>query len=75
MSDLTRMRLGVLKQIKNVHKFLDMMEKSVRNYNPEAIQRAYVFLSHMVYMMDKGCLTPDNVALDVALAKLLQDKE
>lgn len=75
MGDLTRMRLGVLRQIKNVHKFLDMMEKSVRNHNTEAIQRAYIFLSHMVYMMDKGCLTPNSIALDVELAKVLQYEE
>jgi len=67
------MRLGVLRELKNVHKFLDNMERSVKTRNPEAIQRAYMFLVHLVREMNDGCLTPDNVALDVELAQLLQE--
>lgn len=73
MNDLNKMRLGVLRELKNVHKFLGNMERSVKTRNPEAIQRAYMFLVHLVREMDQGCLTPDSVALDVELAKLLQD--
>ena len=65
--------LGVLRELKNVHKFLDNMERSVKTRNPEAIQRAYMFLVHLVREMNDGCLTPDNVALDVELAQLLQE--
>lgn len=68
------MRLGVLREIKNVHKFLDNMERSVKSRNPEAIQRAYMFLVHLVKEMNVGCLTPDSIALDVALAQELQEK-
>ena len=67
------MRLGVLRELKNVHKFLDNMERSVKTRNPEAIQRAYMFLVHLVREMNEGCLTPDNVALDVQLAQILQE--
>ena len=67
------MRLGVLRELKNVHKFLDNMERSVKTRNPEAVQRAYMFLIHLVREMNEGCLTPDSVALDVELAKELQD--
>ena len=67
------MRLGVLRELKNVHKFFDNMERSVKGRNPEAVQRAYIFLCHMVHDMDKGKLTPDSIALDVELAILLQD--
>lgn len=73
MNDLNKMRLGVLRELKNVHKFLDNMERSVKTRNPEAIQRAYMFLVHLVREMNEGCLTPDAVALDVQLAQLLQE--
>jgi hypothetical protein len=73
MKDINKMRLGVLRELKNVHKFLDNMERSVKTRNPEAIQRAYMFLVHLVREMNKGCLTPDNVALDVQLAQILQE--
>lgn len=68
------MRLGVLRELKNVRKFFDAMEKSVKTRNPEAIQKAYMFLCHLVYLMDNGQLTPNNIALDLELAKELQDK-
>lgn len=73
MNDINRMRLGVLRELKNVHKFFDNMERNVRERNPEAIQKAYVFLKHMVYHMDHGCLTPDSVALDVEISRGLND--
>jgi hypothetical protein len=72
MSDLIKMRRGVLKELKNVHKFLDNMERSVRANNPLAIQRAYMFLVHMVREMEEGLFTPTNIALDVSLAQELQ---
>ena len=74
MNDLNKMRLGVLRELKNMHKFLDNMERSVKTRNPEAIQRAYMFLVHLVREMNEGCLTPDSIALDVALAQELQEK-
>lgn len=73
MNDLNKMRLGVLRELKNVHKFLDNMERSVKTRNPQAIQRAYVFLVHLVREMDVGILTPDSIALDVELYKALQE--
>lgn len=73
MNDLNKMRLGVLRELKNVHKFLDNMERSVKTRNPQAIQKAYVFLIHLVREMDTGILTPDNIALDVELFKALQE--
>ena len=75
MKDINKMRLGVLREIKNVHKFLDHMERSVKSRNPEAIQRAYLFLIHLVREMNEGCLTPDSVALDVELAQLLNESK
>lgn len=73
MNDLSRMRLGVLRELKNLRRFLDNMEKSVKSRNPEAIQRAYVFMVHLVREMDSGLLTPDSIALDVELCRALQE--
>lgn len=72
MKDLNKMRLGVLRELKNMHKFLDNMERSVKSRNPDAIQKAYMFLVHMVREMNEGCLTPDSISLDVQLAQLLK---
>ena len=69
------MRLGVLRELKNVRIFFDRMEASVKSRNPEAIQKAYMFLIHLVREMDEGCLTPDSVALDVELARAFQEME
>jgi hypothetical protein len=53
------------------------MERSVKNRNPQAIQKAYIFLIHLVREMDQGFLTPNSIALDSEIAQLLseQDKE
>lgn len=69
MIELEKMRRGVLKELKNVHKFFDNIERSVRARNPIAIQKAYMLLVHLVNEMDNGILTPSNIALDVALAQ------
>lgn len=71
MSDLNKMRTGVLRELKEVRRFFDNIEKSVRARNPVAIQRAYMLLVHLVREMDDGMLTPNSIALDVALAQEL----
>lgn len=73
MNEISKMRLGVLRELKNVRKFLDNLERSVKLRNPDATQKAYMFLVHMVREMNEGCLTPDSIALDVALAQELQE--
>ncbi len=75
MKDLARMRLGVLREIKNLRKFLDSMERSVKSRNEDAIQKAYVFLVYMVQEMNYGLLAPDNIALDVAIAQELNGED
>lgn len=69
MTDLNKMRTGVLRELKNVRRFFDNIESSVRSRNPVAIQKAYMLLVHLVREMDDGMLTPNNIALDVALAQ------
>jgi len=73
MKEIARMRLGVIRELKNVHKFFDHMERSVKDRNPEAIQKAYMFLTHLVYHMNEGCLTPESIALDVDLSRALRE--
>lgn len=75
MKEINKMRLGILRELKNVRIFFDRMEKSVKSRNPEAIEKAYMFLVHMVHHMNDGCLTPENIALDLELAKALQDAD
>ncbi len=75
MKDIAKMRLGVLREIKQIHKFFDRMEQSVKTRNPEVVQKAYMFLVHLVHHMDKGCLTPESIALDVELCQALQSLE
>jgi hypothetical protein len=69
------MRLGVLREIKNIHKFFDHMERSVKSRDPIAVQKAYMFLIHLVREMNEGCLRPESIALDLELAWAFQDLE
>jgi FtsP/CotA-like multicopper oxidase with cupredoxin domain len=75
MNDLYKMRLGVLKELKNVHRFIDNIERSVRANNPRAIERAYMLLCHLVREMDQGSMAPDSVALDVELMQAVHNQE
>ncbi len=72
MKDIARMRQGVLRELKSVRKFFDMMERRVKNREPESIQRAYMFLRTIVILMNEGSLSPENVALNLEIARELQ---
>jgi hypothetical protein len=61
MDSITQLRLSVLRELKNVRKFLDMMEKNVKTRRPEHTLRAYTFLTILVEHMNEGDLTPFNV--------------
>lgn len=75
MNDLSKMRIGVLKELKNIRIFLDNMEKSVKSRNPIAIQRAYTFLMALTYHMDEGDLTPNTISYNMELILALQELE
>ncbi len=68
LNDLTKMRSVILRELKDVRRFFDMMEQGVKSRNPLRIRRAYMFLQVLVYHMDKGELTPESIEL----ADLLQ---
>jgi hypothetical protein len=73
LNDLNKMRLGVLRELKHVHRFIDNMERSVKARNPVAIQKAYMFLQALTYHMDDGDLTPNNIAYNLELSIALQE--
>jgi hypothetical protein len=73
MDNLTKMRLGVLREIKNIHKFFDMMEKGVKSRDPVRIQRAYFFIQKLVYHMDEGDLTPTMIELYEAFSLYINE--
>ncbi len=74
MKEISKVRLGVLKEIKNLRKFLDAMERSVKERDEKAINQSYMFLAHLCYHMDRGCLTPESIALDIELSIAINEK-
>jgi len=68
MKDIAKMRVDVLREIKSIRKFFDIMENNVKSRNELAIKRAYVFLSTLVYHMDEGDLTPNTIRYNMELA-------
>ncbi len=67
MKDINKMRLGVIRELKNLRYFLDQLEKGVKRRDEFAISRAYIFLNNLVYHMDNGDLTPTSIELTHAL--------
>jgi hypothetical protein len=63
MKDVQKMRLGVIRELKNMRKFFDHMENGVKSRDPVKISRAYIFIKTMVYHMNEGDLTPLSVEL------------
>lgn len=72
MSDLFKMRSGVLRELKNVHRLLRNMERNVRSNNPIAIQKAYMFLVALTYHLDEGQLAPESIQYNLELTRALQ---
>jgi len=67
MKDVTKMRLHVLRELKDIRRFFDMMEKGVKSRDTTRVQRAYFFISTLAYHMDEGDLTPLSIELQEAL--------
>ena len=74
MKEISKMRLGVLRELKNVRRVIDMMEQKTKSRDPEAVQRAYMWLKTLVVIMDIGELAPDKVKLNLELARALQEE-
>ena len=73
MKEIAKMRLGVLRELKNMRCFIDHLERSVKSRDEQSIQKAYLFLKTMVHHMDEGDLTPLSIELHKAL--LVANKE
>ncbi len=71
--DIAKMRLGVLREIKEIKRFFDIMEKGVKSRDEVKVQRAYVFMKSLVYQMDEGELTPLSIEVHQALLSLEDD--
>lgn len=67
MASTLKMQRGVLKELKNIRRFFDMMERDVKSGNTMKVSRAYVFIKTLVHHMDKGDLTPFEIELHHAL--------
>jgi len=74
MKEISKMRLGVLRELKNVRRVIDMMEQKTKSRDPEAVQQAYMWLKTLVVIMDIGELSQKQVALNLELARELQEK-
>jgi hypothetical protein len=74
MKEISKMRLGVLRELKNVRRVIDMMEQKTKSRDPEAVQRAYMWLKTLVVIMDIGELSQKQVALNLELARELQEE-
>lgn len=59
----TNMQRGILRELKNLHKFIDKMERSVRTGRDAHVYPAYVFLKTLCYHMNEGDLSPDSINL------------
>lgn len=73
MKDINKMRLGVIRELKNLRIYIDKLERNVKSRNEDNIQKAYIFLVHLVREMNEGILTPDSIDLDIELSYLFQD--
>ncbi len=72
MKDLARIRIAILKELKNLHRFVDHMERNVKSRHELSIKRAYIFLSVLTYHMEEGDLSPDNIMYNMELASAFQ---
>lgn len=75
MKEIARMRLGVLRELKNVRLLIDRMERKIKSHDPHAIQEAYIFLKTLVIQLNSGELSPGTVSLNLELAQMLQEEQ
>lgn len=75
MKEISRMRIGVIRELKNIRLLIDRMENKVKSRDSEAVQLAYMWIKTLVVMMNVGELAPSNVALNLELARALQQED
>ena len=67
MNDLNKMRLGVLRELKEIIRFFQEMERGVKTRQPSKIYPAYIYLTSLAYHMSEGDLSPLSIELKQAL--------
>ncbi len=75
MKDIAKIRLVLLKELKNLHRFIEFMENNVKARNELAINRAYIFLSVLTYHMNDGDLSPNNIMYNMELAQAFHEMD
>jgi len=74
MKEISKMRLGVLRELKNVRLLLDKMEGKIKGRDQKSIEEGYMFLKMLVILLDDA-LSPDSIALNLELERALQGDE
>lgn len=67
MKDINKMRLGVLRSLKELKHFISLIENGVKSRSPDKIYPAYQFLKTLCYHMNEGDLTPEAIELQQEL--------
>jgi hypothetical protein len=67
MKEVSKMRLGVLRELKQIIKFFKDMENGVKSRDNSKIYPAYIYLTNLAYHMNEGDLTPLSIELKQAL--------
>lgn len=67
MKDINSMRLGILRELKQIIHFFQDMERGVKTRQPAKIYPAYIYLTTLAYHMNEGDLSPLNIELKQAL--------
>ena len=63
MKDIAKMRLALLREIKQIIKFFEHMQDGVKSRDPKKIYPAYVYIKTLTYHMNEGDLSLLNIEL------------
>lgn len=63
MKDISKMRLDLIKELKQIIHFFQDMEKGVKSRDPSKIYPAYMYISTLVYHMREGDLSTLSIEL------------
>lgn len=75
MNDFNKMRLGVLRELKEIIRFFQEMERGVKTRQPSKIYPAYIYLTNLAYHMAEGDLSPLSIELKQELLSIEYQRE
>jgi hypothetical protein len=70
MKDFNKMRLHVLRELKEIIRFFEDMERGVKTRMPNKVYPAYIYLTSLSYHMTEGDLSPLSIELKQELLAL-----